>query len=1005
MASNVVSGQSPGASVRTSPPIVSYRKEPQINWAKLGADLEEQSQINVRSWGKRITYLSVPIGVGAVFCSYQGIKGVRPLSLLALASFVGGSVLWFWNLPDDEKALLEKREDVRDKIRRKIPLKEIQDAYPDPRVFSHHEIDQWLMYLLETRTFNEFMSYQNNTLPQLKEDSPAIPLIKKRYLYYARHPSNPSNIDSYSALFQTFLSPAESLALSTIRRKRDEELSGTASESYGKHFKQFMDRNGVEGLKALPKDQLLLYSWLFTLHVWERKIGIVAIEAEYQEVLSVFEESIRKDLFQAVAERDAAEIDNYDLFIKRNETGGIQSIENPAVKQILYDKFIHYIENLDIGWVPTSQKFGKDIQAFGLEYTQGLKQKMLQKDWNRFAQWDYQVFRGRVGIDQIQLQNDQAILPELRKKFLQLPIADLVKKVFAEDRQKLNVTDQDIKIALQQKWAKLSLKEILAQDRETFIYSISGIPPLMDPANWSEEAAKDVKGLPLKTVIDNYEDLIKHGILSGESLNFAVVLEKMDVNELSTLIEQPTVLNSKVSYGWVIFEHRLISPLHPKVFYLLACHISEHDITYIEGKTDSSTEIGKLMACYGLMPPVCTEILKAHHVDMGAEKQEHERRLGEIRQRDVERQRDAHSRSAQAVTRLTRDHEEARRALAAAEVELTQELERLKACDGVLERLNGSEKEAIEEEKKTEKKINHVRESKEELDKILIRLRKLEQDKTQKKQEYADKKVELENEKKGSSEYRKQQRTIEEKQAELAEITTHLELLQQLNSEIGVLKKIINGEETPENVTKKTPAEAKEKLDWITRAFTQEQNHIDLVEKKKSQLMSVIETATAKLEVLGRVDLTGWSISRIDKRIQEIKEETAQSVARQKELEAICSGLNALEEELALQKAKIESIRSEIEATKTNIRPEIKKYCEEKKESKNQKRDKLQEFDRGSSDKKEELNRSCTTEIAASKETRTQEEAAEETRNSEACKRLKEKTQQKLKKAIPPKPR
>ncbi len=168
------------------------------------------------------------------------------------------------------------------------------------------------------------------------------------------------------------------------------------------------------------------------------------------------------------------------------------------------------------------------------------------------------------------------------------PQADRSNPISAPDIEILpidmNLPRDELRNKLRDRWTLMTLKEILATDRQCFLESMkdqAGNPPLFSPQQWTQKAKEETKYMSVAEIIRDYRPLFEAGVLNSDTK-----LREDLKDEMTNVITYADLMKI---YGSAIFDLNLVESNSSKIQFLLADFVYHHAEAYLDGALKEPT--------------------------------------------------------------------------------------------------------------------------------------------------------------------------------------------------------------------------------------------------------------------------------------------------------------------------------------------------------------------------------------------------------------------------------
>ncbi len=545
--------------------------KPVINWTQLSGPVESAVHKISRRAGKSLVIMSVISGAGRYLAATRMtaspdmiINTCFALRIVTIVSAVGGIVFWFFNRLDvNPTQLLKQRANVEKEIEaasfkqttktetqiEAASFIKLRGKYPSPFVISNEELNQWIRYSAQKNSFKEFMEVQTDRIFDLPLEEKTKEILKEKYIAYIQDPTTEINVKTLvnERAFKFLLSNGTKEHELALKKLIVNRAALSLQEITPVSYQQFIQDHGTESLQYLTEWNLERLFPGFSVDIKESKVGVLQLKREHATELKAFGEVITQPLFQDIANREG--VQSYIIFEDRNGAEAISFINMKSVKDFLCVSFSNHVVDRNLGLINTKTTFGDVMERFGDAAVKSINSRVLAYEMNALEtdSLTYLQFRERNGIEAIIFQSigDPT---KLQKHFLRLSYVDLIHADYKNDRDIMVITDPIIKNTLWVRWNAMSIKDVLATDKEGFLASIGRF---FSPRDWTPKAVAETQNLTIKDVITLYADLFAAQVLTASDGNFVGRLaEKIKpITKWTTLID---------TYGSFVFKQGLL---------------------------------------------------------------------------------------------------------------------------------------------------------------------------------------------------------------------------------------------------------------------------------------------------------------------------------------------------------------------------------------------------------------------------------------------------------------
>ena len=225
--------------------------------------------------------------------------------LLSIGTAIAGLVFRYFG---NTAPILKLRDEVRSNIE-KFTLANIRLTYPDENVISNQELNEWARYFLHTQPFEKFLSIHWSSIFDFQLEDDTIKLIKQKYFYRIYHPDNPKNLVLSSEVLNSRLFERE-------ERNAIKEFQASVREKFQiSSLSDACQKYITKTFSEIAPSQCAIYAWLFTIYIWNEKIGIEELRKKYADALKKFTPHFTDySPERYIADREAAAL-NYDRFV------------------------------------------------------------------------------------------------------------------------------------------------------------------------------------------------------------------------------------------------------------------------------------------------------------------------------------------------------------------------------------------------------------------------------------------------------------------------------------------------------------------------------------------------------------------------------------------------------------------------------------------------------------------------------------------------------------------
>ncbi|MBS0647724.1 MAG: hypothetical protein JSS10_00695 [Verrucomicrobia bacterium] len=312
--------------------------------------------------------------------------------------------------------------------------------------------------------------------------------------------------------------------------------------------------------------------------------GMIALDKQiaFHDLVGLAE---RQNAREITAEKEAQDAVSYQAFIERNGSQALVYIKNEEIKKKLFANFLEYVRQKNLGLIETKKQFADDITAFGGKALQDVEE--VVQNLELLSAKSYQEFRERNGFEQLRLlaTGNPTVHTAFKEKFLKLPYTVQVSPAFQEDRNLLNITEDDIKKAMKHRWISKYYSEILKTERDEFLaYMKAEVSNTEGKKIWTTKAVVETRNLSIQAILQEFSDLFAAGILTANEGG----LKARAAAEISRL----TLAQLFDTYGDGIFIYGLMDPA--AIPRLVGDFVSLHASAYlgIDSNSPTSSYIG-----------------------------------------------------------------------------------------------------------------------------------------------------------------------------------------------------------------------------------------------------------------------------------------------------------------------------------------------------------------------------------------------------------------------------